>query len=114
MTNREGSSKAQDAAPRALALAGLAFALVAPLTYGLLRAIERARDPIVDPGQILASTHMAFVWRTLVSIWFAAAFATLTFLVARDRGAAGARPRRLALAIAAVGVGLALFAIRFP
>ena len=99
---------------RAVALAGLVFAATAPLTYGAMRGVERWRDPVVDPGQILTPTHMAFVWRSLVAGWFGVACAGLVFLATRDGGRADGVVRRLTLAVVLIGVGLALVALRFP
>jgi len=103
-----------DGRGRAIAIAGLAFAAVTPATYGLLRALERWREPLIDPGQILTSTHMAFVWRSLVSGWFGVGCAGLVFLATRAGGEYRLLVRRLALAVAIVGGALALFSLRFP
>ncbi len=82
-----------------LALAGLIFALVAPLTYAAERLYERWRSPVAaDPALILATTHTAFYWRVAVAVWFAA---TVAAIAARELPTDPSRTDRIARALAA-------------
>lgn len=108
------ATEGDDSRSRALAFAGLFFACLAPLTYGILRAIERARAPLVDPGQILASTHMAFIWRTAVATWFGFITAGVAYVVVRSSPPSRASINRVAASIVAIGLGLAAAAYWFP
>lgn len=105
---------ADDRRRRALAGSALTFAVVAPATYLVMRVIERTRAPVVNPGLILASTHMDFVWRSAVSAWFAGSCSTIAYLRTRDEGPSRRRIAGLSLGVLLVGVALMGVALRYP
>ncbi len=91
----------------AVSLAGLLFAVVAPLTYLAQRMYERFRSAAIDPGLILASTHTSFYWRSAIAVWFAATCAAIAYRgwradLAEKRGEMLARTIAAALAAGAV------------
>ena len=106
--------RSADAQGRALAYAGLTFATVAPLTYATERILERLRAPVADPGLVLLSTHMGFVWRALVATWFGVATAALVFLSLRDGRSPGIRARSFGIALVVIGVLVATAAVALP
>lgn len=99
---------------RALSEAGLAFALVAPLTYGAQRLLERLRSPHLSPGLVLLSSHQAYGWRSLVATWFAGAAAGVVYVTARERAAAGQRAKLGAIATVVMGLLFVGLALAFP
>jgi hypothetical protein len=110
----QGSVGLRDEHAHALARAGLTFALVAPLTYLVERVLERLRAPAVDPGLILASTHMAFVWRSIVATWFGGAAAALVFLAQREGRAPALNRHRWMSALAALALVAGIVALALP
>ena len=52
-----------------LAVAGLVFALVAPLTYALERLLEWAQGENGDPRMLLRTLHTAYYWRVSLALW---------------------------------------------
>jgi len=107
-------ARRRDLRARALAMAGIAFAFTAPLTYVVERVLERLRAPAVDPGLILVSTHMAFVWRAVVATWFGCAAAALVFLSQRDGETMAPRAPRLMAALAGLALVIGIVALAFP
>ncbi len=106
-------SKADERAS-AVSLAGLTFAVIAPLTYIAQRMLERVRAPVVNPGLILISTHLGYVWRSAVAAWFGAACAGLVYLALRDEKANVRHATRLSAGLVVTGLGLAWLALRYP
>jgi len=55
---------------RALAVAGLSFALAAPAAYVLQRVYERANGGIPNPTLVLREAHTAYYWRLTTATWW--------------------------------------------
>ena len=110
----KASARAESARQSALALAGLTFSFVAPLTYLAERVMERMRAPVVNPGLILLSTHLGYVWRAVVATWFGAACAGLVYLAMREEDTSVAHATKVSAGIVAVGALLAVVALFFP
>jgi Na+/phosphate symporter len=82
----------------ALALAGLAFGVSAPLFYVVQRLYEAARGQAIDPASILRQAHTSFYYRALAAVWFAALIAALVYRSSRNEDAdAERRARQLGL-----------------
>jgi hypothetical protein len=99
----------------ARAFAALVFAVVAPVSYQLQRLYELARSRAVDHRLILASPHLGFVWRVVLSLWFALACAALAYRTRRARQPLSpADVRRWVLALTVLGAAFTLVAWRLP
>jgi hypothetical protein len=63
----------------ALALAALVFGVCVPVLYVLQRLYEASRGQWVDPASILRQVHVAYYYRALAAVWFAAFIGALVY-----------------------------------
>jgi hypothetical protein len=88
-----------------IALAAIAFAATAPITYAMQRVVEVARSGRHDPSLILVSSHVDYLWRILIATWWGGACALFVYARSSTRAASHARRwARVALALSAVVV----------
>ena len=83
-----------------LAFGALVFALTAPLGYIAQRSYEIARVGRIDPSLVLKTTHIDYLWRAVVALWFGGLCALLATAVL-DRNSWSAR-----LGPASIAIGL--------
>ena len=68
-----------------LAFGALVFALTAPLGYIAQRSYEIARVGRIDPSLVLKTTHIDYLWRAVIALWFGGLCALLaTAVLQRD------------------------------
>ena len=104
---------------RRVARAAIVFALVAPISYVLLRLYEIARSGHVDPSLILRSTHVGYLWRVAIASWWALTCALSFYGLARGSGGrrAGARllsPRRLGAIAILLAIVVVVVSFAYP
>jgi hypothetical protein len=110
-TNKHSSARYR------LALAGVVFAIVAPLSYQAQRLYEIARFGYADARLILASVHTAFYWRVAIAVWFASACSAIAYRFTRPEAATRLRGPRVRLVVGVMVGAAAVFAAsawRFP
>lgn len=103
-------TEARDQRALRVAVAGLVFALVGPLTYTLLRVYDWARGHDGDPRMILRTLHTAYYWRVAISLWWAIAVAAL---VAWQLGRIEAREKGVARGVAMAAMVLVPLLVLF-
>ncbi len=70
---------------RTWALAGLAFALVAPVAYIAQRLFDHALVGDVDPLSMLRQTHVAYYWRAATASFWGGLAAMVVLMVGAER-----------------------------
>ena len=83
-----------------LALGALVFALAAPIGYIAQRAYEIARVGRIDPSLVLKTTHIDYLWRAAIALWFGG----LCALFATTLLKSASWPQRLARASLPIGL----------
>jgi hypothetical protein len=95
-------------------VAGLAFALAAPLTYLGERFYERLRAGRINPAAIVSEVHATFYWRVALATWCGSVIAVLVFQRARSEQRGGAVPGWLVVALLLLAPFSIFWAVRFP
>ena len=98
-----------------IAVAGLMFAVSAPVTYALERLYERLRAGPHNMQLILSEPKAGFYWRATIAVWLAGLMAMLAFRYLRTDASAWPRlVTRLTWALLALMPIALLWTVRFP
>ena len=101
MTEQVSPGGTDEQRAHALSVAGLVFALAAPIIYAAARGFELVRGAASDPTLIIRALHTAYYWRAALAAW-AAGLAALVVFAWFKRGPVGVERIARGLGVAAL------------
>jgi hypothetical protein len=110
---RDVVRSADDDRRRTMALAGLAFGLVAPIAYIVQRLYDHALVGDVDPLSMLRQTHVAYFWRASTAAFWGGLAALVVLIVGAERLRVP-EPRSAARVLAIVAATFLVLAWIYP